>query len=65
MSGSIVLFDMFVNRITGHNYQFITTQVDKVTIKMKVKRKAEIPDGTVWVGFSADKCCVYANEKLV
>ena len=47
------------------NYQLITTQVDKVTIKIKVKREAEIPDGTVWVVFPADKCCVYANEKLV
>ena len=47
------------------NYQLITAQVDKVTIKIKVKREAEFPDGTVWVVFPADKCCDYANEKLV
>jgi glycerol transport system ATP-binding protein len=47
------------------NYRLVTTQVDDMTIKVKVKREADIPDGSVWVVFPAERCCVYVDETLV
>jgi len=47
------------------NYRLVTTKVDDMTIRVKVKREADIPDGSLWVVFPAEHCCVYVDETLV
>ena len=47
------------------NYRLVTARADDTTIKIKVKREEELPAEKAWVVFPAERCCVYADERLV
>ena len=47
------------------NFKLLTAKMGNLTIKSKVHRETEIPSENVKLHIPADKCCVYANSKLI
>ena len=47
------------------NYRLVTARAGEMKIKIKVKRQEEIPTEKAWVAFPAERCCIYADGRLV